>query len=58
MELAHKDRMAEEIRTLANAILDPDAALVANPPESAYRTVALIETLRRSADEGGTRITL
>lgn len=58
VELAHKDRMAEEIRTLANAILDPDAVLVANPPESAYRTVALIETLRRSADEGGTRITL
>ena len=44
---------AEEIRKLASMVLDRSLVSDANPPESAYQTVRLIETLRQSADQGG-----
>jgi len=53
-----ENRMAEEIRFLANAIEDPDAPNTVNTPESAAKTVALVRTLCRSADNGGKTITL
>ena len=52
-ELPRANRMAEEIRKLASMVLDRSLVSDANPPESAYQTVRLIETLRQSADQGG-----
>jgi predicted dehydrogenase len=52
LDLPAKDRMAEEIRYLANAIKDPDFVNVINTPESAMASVSLVEKLRESADLG------
>ncbi len=54
-EVAEKrdNRMAEEIRYIASLILYPEAKNEFNPPESAAKTVALIETLRESAKDCG-----
>lgn len=57
-EYAPANRMAEEIRLLATTIADPDAVNTVNTPESAASTVALIEALRKSADNGGIKIDL
>lgn len=54
-EIARADRMAEEIRFLAQSILD-DGENVQNPPESAMKTVKLVETLRESAARQGDNI--
>ena len=50
-ELPGKDRMAEQLRTFATAILGGGNTV--NPPESAMLTVRLVEKLRESADSGG-----
>ena len=47
------NHMAEEIRYIASLILDESAENVKNPPESAMKTVKLVETLRESAAEMG-----
>lgn len=47
------NHMAEEIRYIASLILDESAENQKNPPESAKRTVELVETLRKSAAEQG-----
>ena len=52
------NRMAEEIRYIASLILDPDKKNEHNPPESALRSVALVELLRKSAAEDGKLIKL
>lgn len=57
-ELPSTNHMAEEIRFLAGLILDPDAKNVTNPPESAAKTVELIEKLHLSAGEQGAIIKL
>lgn len=57
-ELSGKNRMAEEIRLLAMTIADPAVKNEANPPESACKTVRLIEKLRESAAQNGAIITL
>ena len=57
-ELSGKNRMAEEIRLLATIIADPTVKNEANPPESACKTVRLIEALRESAAQNGAIITL
>ena len=48
-----KDRMAEEIRLIASSIADTSIVNTANPPESAMKTVELVERLCESADKGG-----
>ena len=57
-ELLSQKRMDEEIRLLAEMILDPAKDNPSNPPESAYKTIALIEKLRESAEQGGEIIKL
>ncbi|MBO5306354.1 MAG: Gfo/Idh/MocA family oxidoreductase [Clostridia bacterium] len=59
-ELAEErgNRMAEEIRYIASLILDPDKNNEHNPPESALRSVALVELLRKSAAQDGEIIKL
>ena len=52
------NRMAEEIRYIASLILDPEKVNDYNPPESAAKTVALVEKLRESADKNGEIISL
>ena len=47
------NRMTEKIRHLVGLILDPARENLQNPPESASKTVALIEKLRESADANG-----
>ena len=47
------NRMAEEIRYIASLILDPTKTNDYNPPESAAKTVALVEKLRESAEKNG-----
>ncbi len=47
------NRMAEEIRYIASLILDPEMKNEFNPPESAAKTVALVEKLRESAARDG-----
>lgn len=53
VEAGRGNRMAEEIRHLVGLILAPEKENLQNPPESAAKTVALIETLRESADANG-----
>ncbi len=48
-----KNRMAEELLTIAMLILDPESENLTNPPESAAASVALVEKLCRSADNCG-----
>ena len=57
-EYGSSNRMAEEIRLLATTIADPDTVNTANTPESAASTVALVEALRKSTDNGGAMIKL
>jgi hypothetical protein len=45
--------MAEEIRFLADLILNPEKENVKNPPESACATVGVIEKLRESSAKNG-----
>ena len=54
-EVAEKrtNYMAEEIGYIASLILDENAENSKNPPESAMKTVELVETLRKSAAEQG-----
>lgn len=52
-ELPMTDHMAEEIRMFAHSILDEGFVNTANPPESAMKTVALVEKLRESAAKNG-----
>jgi predicted dehydrogenase len=47
------NHMAEEIRFLADLILNPDKENVKNPPESACATVGVIEKLRESSAKNG-----
>ena len=56
-ELPKANRMAEEIRKIAAMTADHSIVSEANPPESAYQTVLLIEKLRESADQGGKKLT-
>ena len=53
VEIPKCDYYAEEIRMIANTIMDPSIKNEANPPESARNTVALMNKLRDSADLGG-----
>ena len=55
-DIPRANRMAEEIRKLASMVRDRSQTNEANPPESAWQTVRLIERLRESADQGGKRI--
>ena len=55
-DIPRANRMAEEIRKLAPMVRDRSQTNEANPPESAWQTVRLIERLRESADQGGKRI--
>ena len=57
-EYTPANRMAEEIRLLATTIAEPDTVNAVNTPESAASTVALVEALRKSADNGGIIIDL
>ena len=53
VEIPKCDCYAEEIRLIANTIMDPSIKNDANPPESARNTVALMNKLRDSADLDG-----
>ena len=53
-----KHHMAEEIKFLVSSILDPTVENKKNPPESAAKTVRVVEMIKKSADEGGITITL
>ena len=57
-EYGTENRMAEEIRLLASIINDPTFENTTNTPESAAKTVALVKTLCKSADNGGSIIKL
>lgn len=52
------NHMAEEIGYFASLILDPEKKNEKNPPESACRTVELVELLCKSADNGSKIIQL
>ncbi len=58
VELPAQNRIAGEIGLLASMILNPELENHDNPPESAYKTVQLIEKLRESADANGAIIRL
>lgn len=58
LELPKKNRLAEEIRYFVSTLVDDSIVNDVNSPESAMATVALVEKLRMSADEGGTIIKL
>ncbi|MBE6596714.1 MAG: Gfo/Idh/MocA family oxidoreductase [Ruminococcaceae bacterium] len=58
IEYANKNRMAEEIRLIATSIADSSVVNTSNPPESAMKTVELVEKLCESADNGGIIIEL
>ncbi len=51
-EIPKQSRMAEEIRYLVRAIQEPDFVPTVNNAVSARNTVALVEKLRESADNG------
>lgn len=55
-ELPRANRMAEEIKALANLVMNK-AENTANPPESAMMTVKLVEKLRESSAERGALVT-
>lgn len=53
VEIPKRDCYAEEIRMIANLVMNPEMKNEANPPESAKNTVALANKLRESCDLGG-----
>ena len=53
VEIPKRDCYAEEIRMIANLVMDPDLKNEANPPESAKNTVALANKLCESCNLGG-----
>ncbi len=57
-ELLNQDRIAEEIRYLADTIFDAQKVNLTNPPESACATVKLVERLRESAAQNGAIVSL
>lgn len=54
-QMARPDRMAEEIKCLAMSVLE-GTENTQNPPESAMKTVALVEALRKSAAAQGAQV--
>ena len=56
-ELPEANRMTEQLRTFATAVLE-GGGNTKNPPESAMLTVRLVEKLRESADRGGAAVTV
>jgi len=58
VELPKKNRMAEEIRLLAESIADENVVNTVNTPEGAAKSVALVQRLCESADRGGEMIIL
>lgn len=55
-EIQSKSPYTEEIRFFTKMLLDDSINNVNNPPESAYKTVCLIEKMRESAAADGERI--
>ncbi len=55
-ELPHANRMAEEIRSIAAMSADRTKVCTANPPESAAKSVTLVEKLRESIALDGANI--
>lgn len=55
-EISDKDFYTEEIRFFVNMLLDDTLKNECNPAESAYKSVKLVEALRRSAALGGDRV--
>ncbi len=58
VELPKKNRMAEELRLLAQSIADESVVNTVNTPEGAAKSVALVKRLCESADRGGEMIIL
>ena len=56
-DIPKTNRIAEEIRYMVNMILDDSFENKDNTAESAYQSIKLVETLRRSVALGGERIT-
>ncbi|MBR7097939.1 MAG: Gfo/Idh/MocA family oxidoreductase, partial [Clostridia bacterium] len=54
--LSDRDRIAEEIRYFASTVADRSIENHTNTPESARKSVALVEKLRKSAAQNGTWI--
>lgn len=55
-ELPSRNRIAEEIRFFISAVKDRDADMSVNSPESAMKSVELVEKLCYSADNGGIKV--
>ena len=53
-----KDRMAEEIKFIANLVMDPDFDNSVNNPEGAANSIYLIEKLIESAEKNGEILTV
>ncbi len=57
-EIPAKNMYTEEIRFFADSILDSSVVNVNNPPESACKTVSLVEKMRESAAKCGETVKL
>ncbi len=57
-EIREVDRITEEIRALGDLVLDPSLKNTVNPPESAMKSVQLVDALAESAAQNGANLTL